>query len=109
MNHQVHNNKGVKPHGICEVYPFGFTGMERDEEKEMSGGHFASERGEEPRSGTLSPPTLRMLPTPSSYKKKRPLSGGLFLWSWRESNPPFPMLLIILYVSNLCFPTGLRF
>ncbi len=51
MNHQVHNNKGVKPHGICEVYPFGFTGMERDEEKEMSGGHFASERGEEPRSG----------------------------------------------------------
>ena len=24
---------------------------ERDEEKEMSGGHFASERGEEPRSG----------------------------------------------------------
>ncbi len=30
---------------------FRFTGKEKDEEKEMSGGYFASERGEEPRSG----------------------------------------------------------
>ena len=38
-------------------HPFGYserfrsTGKEKDEEKEMSGGCFASERGEEPRSG----------------------------------------------------------
>lgn len=41
--------------------------------------------------------------------KKRGRFYGLNLWSWRESNPPFPMLLIIFYVSNLCFLTGLRF
>ena len=43
------------------------------EKKGTAGGRSASERGDEPRSGTLSTsPPLLLLPTPSSSQKKRP-------------------------------------
>ena len=61
----------MEKHGIQKHSTF--TGKERDEEKERSRGPFASERGDEPRSGTLSTsPPLLLLPTPSSPQKKRP-------------------------------------
>ena len=47
----AHKTEEVNRVKTVRFYPIVFTGMERDEEKEMSGGHFASERGEEPRSG----------------------------------------------------------
>ena len=68
MNQSAHKTEGVNCTNPMRFHPFTFTGNDprkgwripldeikyneqRDEEKEMSGGHFASERGEEPRSG----------------------------------------------------------
>ena len=51
MSTLPHRTEGINRTQTMRFYPFVFTGKERDEEKEMSGGHFASERGEEPRSG----------------------------------------------------------
>ena len=68
MNQPAHKTEGVNCPNPKRFHRFTFTGNaprkgwripldeikyneQRDEEKEMSGGHFASERGEEPRSG----------------------------------------------------------
>ena len=67
MSTLPHRTEGINRTQTMRFYPFVFTGKDprkgwripldeikyneqRDEEKEMSGGHFASERGEEPRS-----------------------------------------------------------
>ena len=79
------------------------------EKKGTAGGRSASERGEEPRSGTLSTsPLFSCFRLPPAHKKRPPFCG-LSLWSWAKHHPPFPIKLIILFVSNLCFLTGLRF
>ena len=60
------------------------------EKKGTAGGRSASERGGEPRSGTLSLPTLRMLPTPSSYKKKDRSQAVFFCGAGEERNCQWP-------------------
>ena len=47
----AHKTEEVNRVKTVRFYPIVFTGMERDEEKERSRGPFASERGDEPRSG----------------------------------------------------------
>ena len=50
------------------------------EKKGTACGRSASERGDEPRSGTLSTsPPLLLLPTPSSPQKKRPQKVSFFV------------------------------
>ena len=51
MNRPAHKTEGVNRTQTMRFYPFVSTGKERDEEKERSRGPFASERGDEPRSG----------------------------------------------------------
>ena len=67
-----------------------FVGLEK---KGTACGRSASERGDEPRSGTLSPPTLLMLPTPSSTIKKDRSLAVIFLWSWRLHKTPIQFIV----------------
>ena len=58
------------------------------EKKGTAGGRSASERGEEPRSGTLSTsPLFSCFRLPPAHKKRPPFCG-LSLWSWRRKEPP---------------------
>ena len=58
------------------------------EKKGTAGGRSASERGEEPRSGTLSTSPLFSCFRHPPVHKKRPPFCGLSLWSWRRKEPP---------------------
>ena len=58
------------------------------EKKGTACGRSASERGDEPRSGTLSTSPPAFLASDSIQPTKKETPKGLFrLWSWRESNP----------------------
>ena len=74
------------------------------ERKANSGGHGASERGEEPRSGILSLLFLLMLPTPSSSTKKENL-----LQKSNKQNAPIVKRLSVHFVFGGDCLTGMPY
>ncbi len=77
----------LQPHKKRENRPNSPLFFVELEKKGTAGGRSASERGEEPRSGTLSTsPLFSCFRLPPAHKKRPPFCG-LSLWSWRESNP----------------------